>query len=78
MAPLWYPHPCPLQPHANSEKCPLFPCESDVYCALTEPRVGMACCQAGLFQATGWGVGACLLEPAEGVRSRPRVGRTDA
>ena len=63
--------PYPLWPYSGSEKCPPFPCESDVYCALAEPREGMASCQACLFQATGWGVGACLLEPAEGVRTPP-------
>lgn len=70
-------HPCGIHTptpcsHTDSEKCPVFPCESDIYCALAEPRVGMAGCQACLFQATGWGVGACLLGPAEGVTSLPQ------
>lgn len=45
--------PCSLQLCSDSEKCPLLPCESDVYCVLAEPRVGAAYCQACSFQATG-------------------------
>lgn len=71
-------HPCGIHTpspcsHVLIPRSALFPRESDVYCALAEPRVGTACCQACLFQATEWGVGACLLEPAEGARSPPQV-----
>lgn len=42
------------------EKCPLCPCESDVYCEAE------AYCQGNSFQATGWGTGSRLLQPVEG------------
>lgn len=50
---VWLVGPEGLVCSSDSEKCPLLPCESDVYCVQAQPRAGAAHCQARPFQATG-------------------------